>query len=273
MGSATGTSPTNLTANAGADWDPAWSPLGGQIAFSTNRDGNYEIYTMTATGATQTRRTNTLGVDEFPTWSADESEIAFDSNRDGQSELYKIAVTGGTAARLTDGSGSDTNPSWEAAANTPPTISDIPDQTTPQNTPEGPIAFTVGDAETAPGSLTVTGSSSNTTLVPNANITFGGSGANRTVTVSPASGQTGTTTITVTVSDGTLTGQDTFVQTVTLPSGHVPGDYDGDGDDRHGRLPAVDLDLVRPQRDERRAGGRAATSRCPATTTATARPT
>ena len=56
---------------------------------------------------------------------------------------------------------------------------------------------------------------SNTTLVPNANIVFGGSGANRTVTVTPAANQSGTATITVTVSDGALTASDTFVLTVT----------------------------------------------------------
>src|SRR6185503_10765142 len=43
---------------------------------------------------------------------------------------------------------------------------------------------------------------------------FGGSGANRTVTVTPAGGQTGTATITVTVSDGALSASDTFVLTV-----------------------------------------------------------
>ena len=53
------------------------------------------------------------------------------------------------------------------------------------------LRFTVGDVETAAGSLTVSGTSSNTTLVPNANIVFGGSGANRTVTVTPAANQTG----------------------------------------------------------------------------------
>ena len=52
------------------------------------------------------------------------------------------------------------------------------------------------------------------TLVPNGNIVFGGSGANRTVTVTPAAGQLGTATITVTVSDGQLTANDTFVLTV-----------------------------------------------------------
>jgi hypothetical protein len=53
------------------------------------------------------------------------------------------------------------------------------------------------------GSLTVSGSSNNTTLVPNANIVFGGSRANRTVTVTPAANQTGSAT-TVTVSDGPI---------------------------------------------------------------------
>jgi formylglycine-generating enzyme required for sulfatase activity len=50
--------------------------------------------------------------------------------------------------------------------------------------------------------------------VPNSGIVFGGSGANRTVTVTPALGQTGTTTITVTVSDGSLSRSYTFLVTV-----------------------------------------------------------
>jgi formylglycine-generating enzyme required for sulfatase activity len=98
--------------------------------------------------------------------------------------------------------------------NSAPTISDIAAQTITEGNNTGALAFTVGDAQTAAGSLTVSGSSSNTTLVPNANIVFGGSGANRTVTVTPASSQTGTATITVTVSDGSLSASDTFLLTV-----------------------------------------------------------
>ena len=70
------------------------------------------------------------------------------------------------------------------------------------------------DIETAAASLTLGGASSNPTLVPNANIVFGGSGANRTVTLTPAANQSGSATITVTVSDGPLTASDTFVLTV-----------------------------------------------------------
>lgn len=95
-----------------------------------------------------------------------------------------------------------------------PTISDIANRSTPIGTSTGPVAFTVGDVDTAVGTLTLSGGSSNLTLVPNANITFGGALADRTVTVVPAAGQSGTSTITVTVSDGVLTASDTFLLTV-----------------------------------------------------------
>lgn len=101
-----------------------------------------------------------------------------------------------------------------AAANTAPTITSIANQTTATGVAVGPLAFTVGDAQTAAGSLTVTRTSSNTTLVPLANIALGGSGASRTVTVTPAASQTGTATITLTVSDGSLTSSSTFTLTV-----------------------------------------------------------
>src|SRR5437870_11523779 len=68
--------------------------------------------------------------------------------------------------------------------------------------------------ETSAGSLTVSGSSSNPTLVPNSGIVFGGSGSSRTVTVTPAANQTGTATISVTVSDGSLSTGTSFVLTV-----------------------------------------------------------
>jgi predicted outer membrane repeat protein len=95
-----------------------------------------------------------------------------------------------------------------------PTISNITDKTTNEDTATGNISFTVGDTETPATSLTVTATSSNTTLVPNANITLSGSGTDRTINITPASNQSGTATITVTVDDGTDTASDSFVLTV-----------------------------------------------------------
>lgn len=98
--------------------------------------------------------------------------------------------------------------------NTAPTISGITNRAVAQGASTGAIAFTVGDGELNPAILSVTGVSSNTALLPNANIVLGGSGTSRTVTVTPASGQNGTATITLTVNDGVFTTNSSFVLTV-----------------------------------------------------------
>jgi hypothetical protein len=94
--------------------------------------------------------------------------------------------------------------------NTPPTISGITNQVIAMNTATLPLSFTIADAETAASSLTLSGSSDNPTLVQTADIAFGGSNGNRTVTVTPEAGQSGVANITITVSDGTATAQSIF---------------------------------------------------------------
>jgi len=88
-----------------------------------------------------------------------------------------------------------------APVNDPPQISAIGDRIINEGTTTGPIALSVRDVETPASSLIVSGSSSNPALIPAANLLFGGSGANRTLTVLPAPNQFGTATITVTVAD------------------------------------------------------------------------
>lgn len=120
-----------------------------------------------------------------------------------------------------------TNPDGQSAAsasgiltitggNNLPTISHIANQSILEDAATAALAFTVGDTETAAASLTVSAGSSNINLVPQSGIVFGGSGANRTVTVTPAPDQFGSTTISLTVMDssgGTAT--DSFVLSVT----------------------------------------------------------
>jgi hypothetical protein len=89
-----------------------------------------------------------------------------------------------------------------ATGNNFPTISPITNRTIRENEALADVPFTVGDTETPADELLVSGLSSNQELVANADITFGGSGINRTVTVTPAFFQSGTTTITITVTDG-----------------------------------------------------------------------
>jgi peptidyl-Asp metalloendopeptidase len=108
---------------------------------------------------------------------------------------------------------------WRQAVGggTAPTITAISNVTINEDAATAPLAFTVGDAETAAASLVVTASSSNTTLVPNtgAALALGGSGASRTLVVTPAANRSGSAAITVTVSDGALTATRTFTLTVT----------------------------------------------------------
>src|SRR6185503_6871667 len=100
---------------------------------------------------------------------------------------------------VTDGGGataSDTFVLTVNAVNDLPTISDIVDQATEEDTATPVLPFTIGDVETTAAALTVTATSSNTALVPNANLVLAGSGANRTINATPAANQSGTTTIT-----------------------------------------------------------------------------
>ncbi|HOC56728.1 MAG TPA: hypothetical protein PKI20_13985 [Verrucomicrobiota bacterium] len=102
----------------------------------------------------------------------------------------------------------------------PPSVGGIADQSIPKNGNTGPIAFTVDSPIYAPSTLVLSGTSDNTTLVPNnpANISFGGSDQNRTVTVTPATGQQGQATISVVATDpGAQTGSTTFQVKVGAP--------------------------------------------------------
>ncbi|MEW4455928.1 Ig-like domain-containing protein [Bremerella sp. JC817] len=101
------------------------------------------------------------------------------------------------------------------AANTVPTISPLEDQSIDQDTATDPMAFTIGDAETAAEELTVSVESDNTDLVDAASMVITGEGADRELVVTPLAGATGSATITISVSDGEETTIETFVLTVS----------------------------------------------------------
>ncbi|MEZ5441080.1 MAG: hypothetical protein R3F15_06290 [Lysobacterales bacterium] len=101
--------------------------------------------------------------------------------------------------------------------NTPPTISDVGNQVINEDTPTGTLSVTIADTQTSGAGLSLTATSSNTAVVPNggAGLTLGGSGNNRNIVVTPAQDAVGSSTITLIVSDGSLTATDTFVVTVS----------------------------------------------------------
>ncbi len=110
---ADGSARTRITfGNAKLSRVPAWSPDGTKIAFSSNRDGNDEIYTMNPDGTGVTRLTFAPGVDLNPAWSPDSQRIAWYSNRDGNDEIYVMNADGSNVVRVTTNTVSDILPSW-----------------------------------------------------------------------------------------------------------------------------------------------------------------
>lgn len=98
--------------------------------------------------------------------------------------------------------------------NDPPVLGAIADQTTDEDTVTEAIAFTVADVETNLDTLQLTVKSNNQALLPDSNIALGGSGGDRTITLTPAPNQSGDATVTLTLSDGTVSTTETFKLTV-----------------------------------------------------------
>jgi Tol biopolymer transport system component len=101
-----------LTQTAGRNNHPSVSPDGNRIAFSSSRDGDYEIYSMNRDGSGVQRLTNSRGLDIRPAWSADGQWIAFTTARDGDYEIYAMRCDGSDTRRITDNPERDDYASW-----------------------------------------------------------------------------------------------------------------------------------------------------------------
>jgi serine/threonine protein kinase/Tol biopolymer transport system component len=80
--------PTQFTFHEGQNWDPVWSPDGSRVAFSSNRDGPYNLYLKDSSGARPEERLRKSDISERPCdWSSD-----------GRSLMYTRGI--GDSARL-----------------------------------------------------------------------------------------------------------------------------------------------------------------------------
>ncbi len=84
----------------------------GRIVFTSNRDGDFEIYVMDADGGDQTRLTRSEGMDVEPAWSPDGRLVAFVSERDGNAEIYLMNADGSEQRRLVKHPKGDFSPAW-----------------------------------------------------------------------------------------------------------------------------------------------------------------
>lgn len=172
----------------------------------SDADGNsltFEIVSLPTNGklykGNNTNAADEITIADLP-YALSGNQVAYASGTNfNGNDSFKFRVNDGTVDSADATVSITVNP-----VNDGPTITHIDDRAIEEDTDTGDLSFAVGDAETPAGDLEVTGVSSNTTLVPNdpAHITFGGSGANRTMKITPAANRSGTTTITLTVEDG-----------------------------------------------------------------------
>jgi len=92
----------NLTRSQGVrERDPSWSPDGSQVAYWSDRSGEYELYVRPADGSGEERRVTTDGADE-PTWryravwSPDSTKLAYGDRK------ARLRVVDAASGQITD---------------------------------------------------------------------------------------------------------------------------------------------------------------------------
>ena len=110
-----------LTNAPGTDAEPEWSPDGQRILFTSERDGNPDIFVMNADGSDPINLTNDPADEGGAVWSPEcfhsaaercTKRIAFHSTRNGSNDLYVMNEFGGEVFQITHDPGDEMWPSW-----------------------------------------------------------------------------------------------------------------------------------------------------------------
>lgn len=87
-------------------------PQNGLLAFASNRDGDFEIYTLNTQAYQVQRLTDNAFRDLDPAWSPDGEQLAFASDRDGDLDIYIMRADGSDVRPLTQNDIPDNHPVW-----------------------------------------------------------------------------------------------------------------------------------------------------------------
>jgi tricorn protease len=100
-----------VTVHRAHDIDPVFSPDGKTLAFSSNRHGSYDVYTIPVTSGKPTRLTFDSSNNFVNSWSPDGKTVLFTSNRStafpSGPELYSVPADGGMTYRVSAAEGKD----------------------------------------------------------------------------------------------------------------------------------------------------------------------
>jgi Tol biopolymer transport system component len=95
-------SPRQITSAPGCDAEPALSPDGTLVAYSSDAAGSLSIWVVDAQGGEPMRLTNGSGEESKPAWFPDGRSIAYASIRGGKSSVWKVGRLGGSPSLLVE---------------------------------------------------------------------------------------------------------------------------------------------------------------------------
>jgi TolB protein len=102
-----------VTRNKSINMLPAWSPGGGQIAFTSYMRDNPDLYVVSAGGGRPKKIADNKGMNTGAAWSPDGKKLAVTLSKDGNPEIYVIGASDGKVIkRITDDKAIDTSPAW-----------------------------------------------------------------------------------------------------------------------------------------------------------------
>lgn len=96
------------------DMHPSLSPNNEWVVFTSNRDGNWEIYVASTGGdpsSVERVTHNTIANDTNPVWGPN-NIVVYQSTRNGNWDLFAVDMETGVEYQLTDDLADDTNPTW-----------------------------------------------------------------------------------------------------------------------------------------------------------------
>jgi serine/threonine protein kinase/Tol biopolymer transport system component len=97
---------------------PHLSPDGRRVAFTSDRSGDWEIWTSDIDGRNAVALTSMHDAGAgYPRWNPNGDQIVYHTNVDGQWEVYVVSVNGGKPRRITDHPASDYSPSFSRDGN------------------------------------------------------------------------------------------------------------------------------------------------------------
>jgi Tol biopolymer transport system component len=95
-----GGEPRRITKNGPSYWH-GWSPDDKTLAYCAERNGEFDVYTISVNGGEERRLTTTLGLDDGPEYSPDGNYIYFNSVRTGQMKIWRMNADGSEQKQFT----------------------------------------------------------------------------------------------------------------------------------------------------------------------------